>query len=139
MNPLGYFWFGEDTAYDWAKQNAIEAATVGGGVWLAKNPKTAGKLAWTVARPVGAYAGRVGVNVTKAVMVTPIARGVAPWHILAGYLIGATVGTAISYALYGDEGAADAIELYTGQVSASDYVNTVVQGNNNFWDQVLDR
>lgn len=45
--------------------------------------------------------------------------------ITAGYAIGATVGTGVSYALYGESGARDALDLYSGRVSPSQYAEIV--------------
>jgi outer membrane lipoprotein SlyB len=43
-------------------------------------------------------------------------RPPAPGPFAVGYVAGAIVGTGVSYALFGEEGAQDAIDLYTGQV-----------------------
>lgn len=45
--------------------------------------------------------------------------------VIAGYGLGATVGTGISGLLYGKAGARDAIDFYTGGVGAGQYVTTV--------------
>ena len=45
--------------------------------------------------------------------------------VAAGYALGATAGTAIAYAGWGESGARDAISLYTGQVSFDEYTSTV--------------
>jgi len=45
----------------------------------------------------------------------------------AGYVLGATVGTGVAYAFWGEEGARDAMDLYTGKVSVKKYT-TVVGG-----------
>lgn len=45
--------------------------------------------------------------------------------IAAGYAIGATVGTSIAYAGWGEEGASDALDLYSGNVSWDQYWSTL--------------
>ena len=45
--------------------------------------------------------------------------------VLAGYLLGATVGTGIAYVGWGPQGGKDAIALYSGQVSFDQYSNVV--------------
>lgn len=42
-----------------------------------------------------------------------------------GAAIGATVGTGIGYAMHGDKGARDALDLYSGKVSPTQYYQTV--------------
>lgn len=74
---------------------------------------------------------RAGVSISRAALGTgrigTAARGGAA--LASGYAIGATVGTVIAYGMYGDEGARDALDLYSGGVSPSEYTNTV-------WDAV---
>ncbi len=68
---------------------------------------------------------------SRALLSTPLVRGgaftlgSAGGSVLAGYAIGATAGTAISYGIWGEEGADTALDLYTGGVSFGDYVHTV--------------
>ena len=45
--------------------------------------------------------------------------------VAAGYIAGAIVGTSIAHAMYGKEGAKDALKLYTGRVSRDEYFSTV--------------
>lgn len=45
--------------------------------------------------------------------------------VMAGYAIGAVVGTGISHALFGEAGARDALEFYSGQVSFDQYFEVV--------------
>ena len=45
--------------------------------------------------------------------------------VAAGYAIGAVVGTGISHALFGEAGARDALEFYSGQVSFDQYFEVV--------------
>jgi len=47
--------------------------------------------------------------------------------VAAGYVVGAAVGTGVSYAFWGEKGARDAMDFYTGQVSVKQYT-TVVGG-----------
>lgn len=140
---MGYFWFGEQTMPQWAMEQAVEGATIAGGIHLYKNPKHAravarvggraalatgrvgarygSRLAWQA----GKIAARSSWQLGRAAMTTPIARGVSAGHVALGYAIGATVGTAIAYAGWGTEGAKDAIDLYTGGVSVGEYFETV--------------
>ena len=84
---------------------------------------------------MASYGGRVTLNVARAglgaAMSTPLSRGgtltvgVVAKSVAAGYAIGALAGTGIAYAGWGKEGAKDAIDLYTFQVSPSEYANTV--------------
>lgn len=71
-------------------------------------------------------AGRAALGTGK---VGSLARG--GLAVASGYAIGATVGTVIAYGMYGDEGARDALDLYSGGVSPSEYTNTV-------WDAIKD-
>jgi len=48
------------------------------------------------------------------------------YHVGAGLILGAAGGIAVSQLLFGDQGRKDAIDLYTGKVSARKYVETVV-------------
>lgn len=81
---------------------ALQTAALGVGTvatWYpAKKAAAVGWLATKSLRGAGALAGR-------AVM------AVAP--ITAGYMIGATVGTGISYAIFGDDGAQTALGFYS--------------------------
>lgn len=45
--------------------------------------------------------------------------------VMVGYAIGAVAGTALSQQLFGDQGARDAIDFYSGGVSWSQYWDTV--------------
>lgn len=42
-----------------------------------------------------------------------------------GYVIGSAVGTGIAYAGWGEKGASDALDFYSGRVSADQYFSTV--------------
>ena len=67
---------------------------------------------------------------SRALLAEPFVRGgsfnlaKAGGSVLAGYAIGATAGTAISYGIWGEEGADTAFDLYTGGVSFDNYVHT---------------
>lgn len=107
-------------------EDGIYAYTAGHGAWylatqssgraiLARDVKMAADVAKTASRFVWRHGGsRVATWAARA-----------SGSVAAGYLIGASVGTAISYAIWGREGAEDAINLYTGGVSAQDYFDTV--------------
>jgi len=51
--------------------------------------------------------------------------GTAVAAVGAGYLLGASVGTGVAYAFWGEKGARDALDLYTGKVSAKQYGKVV--------------
>jgi len=85
--------------------------------------KVVGKLVVTPARIVAAR-----IIVPAAVAAAPYVAATA-----AGYAIGATVGTGIAYAVWGEEGKQDAVELYTGQVGWDQYWSTVGAGWDEYW------
>lgn len=74
----------------------------------------------------GAMRGIATTTLVRGGSVT-LAGGVvrASGAIGSGYVLGATVGTAIAYAGWGEEGADDAFALYTGQVSSDEYLSVV--------------
>jgi membrane-associated protease RseP (regulator of RpoE activity) len=75
-------------------------------------------------------AGVVGSIATTAITATGKVAGAAVTAaapIAAGYAIGAVAGTAIANEVWGEEGAADAIDFYTGQGNYSEYFD--VTGN----------
>jgi len=49
------------------------------------------------------------------------------WNVAAGVGLGVAGGIGASQLLFGDEGRKDAIDLYTGKVSAALYVDTVLK------------
>jgi len=49
------------------------------------------------------------------------------WNVTAGVALGVAGGIGTSQLLFGDEGRKDAIDLYTGKVSAGLYVDTVLK------------
>jgi len=90
------------------------------GIWQpAVKAAVVGSLATTVVNSglavIGSAATAGGAVVTAA---APVA---------AGYAIGATAGTVIANEVWGEEGAADAIDFYTGQGNYSEYFD--VTGN----------
>lgn len=87
---------------------------------------------------MASYGGRILFNTTvstySSVLKTPFVRGGSSTGLTAlrfgaaaagGYALGFGVGSAISYGLYGEEGLADFIDVTTGNVSPSQYVQTV--------------
>ena len=103
--------------------------------WYATVALTAHPYTRKVGLRLASYGARVGFNIARAsagaALSTPVARGGAVTggtilgSVAAGYAVGAVGGTAIAYAGWGEEGAADAIDLYSGQVSFDEYVDTV--------------
>jgi hypothetical protein len=99
---------------------------------------------WTRAQGLRAasFGFRATANVTiagsRALLGTTLVRGGSATvggaagrivgSVVAGYAIGAVVGTGISYALFGQSGMDDALDLYSGQVSFTKYVDTVGSG-----------
>ena len=100
---------------------------------------TTGLVAHPWRRALGLKAASYGVRVSwnvgrasaGAALSTPLVRGGTTTvgglagAAIAGYGIGALVGTGIAYAGWGSKGASDAIDLYTGQVSFNKYFDTV--------------
>jgi len=74
-------------------------------------------------------------RIVAARIIVPAATAAAPYvaATAAGYAIGATVGTGIAYAVWGEEGKEDAINLYTGQVGWDQYWSTVGAGWDALW------
>jgi hypothetical protein len=70
---------------------------------VARGGKAAGSRAAAAAPVVAMYASAAGL----------------------GYAVGATVGTGIAQLGWGDEGARDALALYSGQVSFQEYMHVV--------------
>jgi len=100
---------------------------------------TTAAVAHPATRSIGlkmaSYGIRVSWNVgratTGAILSTPLTRGGTATigglagAAIAGYGIGALVGTGIAYAGWGSKGASDAFDLYTGGVSPGEYFDTV--------------
>lgn len=113
----------------YAQQNAPQY------YWLA----TAAAVAHPTSRRVGLRMASFGLRATanmafasgRALLGTSLLRGGSATlgnigaAAAAGYALGVVVGTSVSYIVWGDEGASDAINLYTGQVSFDKYVRTV--------------
>lgn len=75
-------------------------------------------------------AGVVGTVATRVATTTATVAGAAVTAaapIAAGYAIGAVAGTVIANEVWGEEGAADALDFYTGQGNYSEYFD--VTGN----------
>ena len=49
------------------------------------------------------------------------------YNVAAGLALGAAGGIAVSQLLFGDEGRKDVIDLYTGKVTAREYVETIAK------------
>ena len=118
-------------------------------VWKAGMYASIALWAHPTTRPIGrlavSYMTRVTANMaigaTKGALTTPFVRkGPTPGQmaktgakrvamgagaVAGGYALGSVVGTGIAYAGWGKSGANDAIQLYTGQVSAKQYYSTV--------------
>ena len=100
----------------------IEGAIVRGvpwvasGLWSASNYVRLGSPLASGGRALlatgGSTAGGMGV-------------GTAAAAVAGGYVLGATVGTGVAYAFWGEKGARDALDLYTGKVSAKQYGEVV--------------
>lgn len=103
--------------------------------WMATAAAIAHPRTRTAGLRMASYGIRVSWNVARAsagaALGTPLVKGGtttiggAATGVAAGYAIGATVGTGISYALFGEEGAKTAVDLYTGGVSPGQYISTV--------------
>ena len=87
------------------------------------------------ARSMASFGARIHLNTLKAPFVTPFKMGgtmnvakATPVFLAAGaagYAIGATVGTAIAQIAFGDEGARNALDLYS---SPSKFINDGLLG-----------
>ena len=111
------------------------AGNVHKAYWLA----TAAALAHPKTRSTGvrlaSFGARASLNVARgtagAILGTPLVRGGTTTlgglagGVAVGAGIGMVVGTGIAYAGWGDQGASRALELYSGQVSVSEYTSTV--------------
>ena len=105
-----------------------------GAIVHPKSRKTGIKMA--------SFGGRVSLGLLRAsasvIMNTPLSAGgvttlrtsaVAASGVIAlygsavtaGYALGAVVGTGVSHSLFGKSGARDALEFYSGKVSAKEY------------------
>ncbi len=98
-------------------------------------PVPVGQIIWATGAEMGPAAARTAVRVgTIAYGSSAIVRGsvtvgrvaaAGAFAAVVGYAAGAIVGTAVSGLLFGEEGAGDAIALYSGQVSWQQYKSTV--------------
>lgn len=81
---------------------------------------------WAPTIKAGVVGSVATTVVTRSLAVTGAAvTAVAP--IAAGYAIGATAGTVIANEVWGEQGASDALDFYTGQANYSGYFD--VAGN----------
>ena len=108
-----------------------------------KNPYDAGRFISHVfgstlvfgAGTIGIWAPTVKAGVVGSIATTVVVRSlavtgaavtaVAP--LAAGYAIGATAGTVIANEVWGEQGASDALDFYTGQANYSSYFD--IAGN----------
>lgn len=103
--------------------------------WYATTAAIAHPASRKFGMKMAGYGARVTLNVARAsagaALRTPLVAGGATTAgsmlgaVAAGYAIGATIGTSIAYAGWGESGAKDAIDLYTGGVSFDEYFDTV--------------
>lgn len=128
-----------------ATQRGVQMYSAAGNLPKAYAYATVAAIAHPRSRAMGlkmaSYGIRVTANVARAGAMaaarTPLTYGgpsagavasraaVFTGAVAAGYAVGAAVGTGIAYAGWGEEGASDAVALYTGQVSFSEYTTTV--------------
>jgi len=117
----------------WALTHPAEALVLGYAMRYAPVPTA--RVIWAFGAEYGPATARLGGRVgTIAFESSAIVRGgvaVARFAgtyaaaVAVGYIAGAAVGTAVSGLIWGDKGARDAIDLYTGQVGVHDYFATV--------------
>lgn len=111
--------------------------------WMA----TAGAIAHPATRKAGLSMASFGIRAsanmaigsTRALLGTTLRAGgtatlgsaaaTYAGALTAGYVLGATVGTGVSYAVWGDDGASHALDFYTGQGDHSGYFD--ITGNFN--------
>jgi len=102
----------------------VETAIVRGGPWLLTGLWNASNYV-RLGSPL-ASGGRA-LLATGGSSAGGMGAGTAVAAVAGGYVLGATVGTGVAYAFWGEKGARDALDLYTGKVSAKQY-KTVVGG-----------
>jgi len=113
----------------WAATHPAEALVLAYAARYAPVPTA--RIAWAVGAETATYLGRLGPRVgmiafeSSAIVRGAVTVGKFGGAVAAGYLIGATAGSVISYAVWGEEGARDAMDLYTGQVGVHEYVDVV--------------
>lgn len=116
---------GVDPLLPWYLEGVSDFAVGAAMAHPKTSPFTKRAATWTgqhvVRGSTWAYGSRAGLAVRGAVATTAMYTAA----IGAGYVIGATVGVAISQAVWGDEGAQDALDLYSGNVSWDEYWTTV--------------
>jgi hypothetical protein len=97
-------------------------ATAAAGGWgAAQYAFTGGTSGLVRARSMASYGVRAHWAAFRGVAQTPFYRGgsytlgKASAAAMAGYMIGATIGTGIAYAMYGEQGSDTALDLYLPQ------------------------
>lgn len=94
-----------------------------GKTWIA-SATYAGAVTWTTNQVYGLAIGRAGAAgrlYTAGQVVLTMTVG----QLLAGVALGVAGGIGTSQLLFGDEGRKDAVDFYTGKVSAPKYVETL--------------
>lgn len=96
---------------------------------------TTRSVGWAMTKFGVRATGNVAIASTRALLGTTLVRGGTTTFggalarggaaVALGYAIGATVGSGISYAVWGEKGARDALDLYSGGVSVDEYFSTV--------------
>ena len=100
------------------------------GIAMAAHPATR-KLGFRTLSYAGRLTANMAISTVKSAAGTTFVRGGTATlgsisgGIVAGYVIGAAAGTAIAYQMDGDRGMNNALNLYSGQVSAGEYFDTV--------------
>lgn len=128
-------WWVAGQSISWAARNPVETVAI---TALLANPTTrtwAAKSGWMLAKETARFTGRVAVRSAALTYSELVAgsrlasvggtAGLYAGAVGAGLLLGSVVGTAVSGAIFGKEGAKDAMKLYSGQVSFSEYKKTV--------------
>lgn len=101
----------------------------GAGTFVATGGRST--LGFQRASQMISFGVRTHWNAARGVASTPLLRkgrmtiGKASGAILAGYAVGAAVGSSIAYAWKGKSGLRDALDLYSGGVGLGEYVSTV--------------
>ena len=130
-----FIWWVAGQSAAWAARNPVETVAI---TALVANPTTrtwAAKSGWMLAKESARFTARVGVRSAALTYSELVAgsrlatlggtAGVYAGAVGAGLLLGSVAGTAISGALFGKEGAKDAMRLYSGQVGWKEYKKTV--------------
>ncbi len=126
-NPHIPWWVKSGAA--WALTHPAESLVL---AYAARHaPVPTARILWAVGSETATYLSRLGPRVgliayeSSALVRGAVTVGKFGGAVVAGYLIGAAVGTGISYAVWGEEGARDAMDLYTGKVGVHEYYDVV--------------